>query len=94
MEDLPHLQVGRSYHGCGSFLRADVLCIGLLVAGGMDSHGSLFSSTEMMTTDSATWMLATPLPSARSGLKGVTVDNKVYMTGSYILYFNTVLYNI
>lgn len=80
MEDLPSLVVGRKEHGCGSYLREDGTQV-LLVAGGMDLKYNLFSSTEVLTSESTAWTLTTPLPSARMALRGVSVDNRVYMTG-------------
>ena len=57
-----------------------------MVAGGLlaDQFTSI-SSTEMLAPGSDSWTLATPLPSARTGLVGVTVDNRLYMTGKHII---------
>jgi len=79
--DMPSLLVARHRHGCGSFFRDDGSQV-LMVAGGLlaDQFTSI-SSTEMLAPGSDSWTLATPLPSARTGLVGVTVDNRLYMTG-------------
>ena len=54
----------------------------LLVAGGMDSpYDDPFSSTEVLTSDSPAWTMATPLTRAVWGVKGVTVSNILYLTG-------------
>merc|ERR1711892_541680 len=80
VEDLPQLIDGRDSHGCGSYLRVDGTQV-LLVAGGAGGgHGSL-SSTEVLTGDSPAWTKATPLPRALGGLRGISLDNIVYMTG-------------
>jgi len=79
-EDLPSLVVGRYYHGCGSYFRGDGTQV-LLVAGGWDEHPDRLSSTEVLTLDSPGWTLTTPMPRNLWGLRGVTVDGKLYMTG-------------
>ena len=58
----------------------------LLVAGGGNfrNQRTAMTSTEVFTPGSDTWTLATPLPQARSGLAGVTVDNRLYMTGTIL----------
>ena len=56
----------------------------ILVAGGLDNNYYHLSSTEVLTTDSPVWSMATPLPRAVYGVRGVTVGDTVYMTG--ILY--------
>ena len=52
----------------------------LLVAGGNNGHMHL-SSTEVLTMESPSWSLATPLPRALAGVRGVTVGGRLYMTG-------------
>ena len=39
------------------------------------------SSTETLTAGSSQWMEAGALPSARSDLRGVTIDNQFYVLG-------------
>ena len=56
----------------------------MLVAGGWDGTKFL-SSTEVLTTDSDTWTMSTPLPMAATGFKGVTVENSFYITGIIIM---------
>merc|ERR1711970_1493771 len=80
VEDLPSLLVGRTDHGCGSFIRSDGNMV-LLISGGFDGVFTMLSSTEMLVHGSAAWTPGTPLPQARQGIKGVTVDNRLYMTG-------------
>jgi len=81
VENLPSLLFGRHKHGCGSFIRDDGNQV-LLVAGGLlGDQDTSMSSTEVLAPGSDTWTLATPLPQARQGLAGVTVGNKLYMTG-------------
>ena len=52
-----------------------------LVAGGWDGSSSL-SSTEMLVgEDSKAWIMGKPLPFPRSGLRGVTIENRLLFTG-------------
>ena len=62
----------------------------LLVAGG--NNDAYLSSTEVLTVDSPAWTMATPLPRAVYGVRGVTLDNTVFMTG--IVYFTILNCNI
>ena len=55
----------------------------LLVAGG-DSGAwidSKLSSTEVLTADSSAWTVTNPLPRALTGLKGLNLGGRIYMTG-------------
>ena len=52
-----------------------------MVAGGLGSTNNYLSSTEVLTMDSHAWSMATPLPRAVSGVRGVTLDGRLYMTG-------------
>ena len=54
-----------------------------LVAGGIDAgFKNTFSSTEVYRE--GRWSTVGPLPAVVHGLKGVTVDNIVFMTGELI----------
>jgi len=81
LEDLPPLLVGRLGHGCGAYLREADRTQVLLVAGGYDSNGNSFLSTEVLSSTSTQWIESTPLPRNMWSLKGVTVGGKLYMTG-------------
>ena len=52
-----------------------------MVAGGVDSNYDTISSTEVLTTDSPAWTMATPLPRAVYGVRGITIGNIVTLTG-------------
>ena len=53
----------------------------LIVAGGQADRG-VTDTTEMFEVGlSSQWTFLAPLPAARAALRGVTVDNKVFMTG-------------
>jgi len=83
VQNLPSMLVARQHHGCGSFFRPNGDLV-YMVAGGNARNGfdySVTASTEMLTLGADTWVLATPLPSPRLGLRGVNLDNTVFMTG-------------
>ena len=52
-----------------------------LVTGG---YGSTYlSSTELLVETASAWIFTTgELPSARNGLRGANIENKIYMTGN------------
>ena len=53
-----------------------------LVTGG---HGSeRLSSTEVMPASGTSWSYVADLPGARYGLRGTTLNNQIFMTGSSI----------
>ena len=45
-------------------------------------NGNYLSSTEVLTLSEDTWKYSTSLPFARRGLAGISVNNKVIMTGT------------
>ena len=50
------------------------------MAGGSKGIDEL-SSTEILVTLAGVWRTVGPLPTAVSGLRGATLDNRVFMTG-------------
>ena len=52
----------------------------MLVTGGHTGGGHLFS-TELLVEATSAWVFAGELPSARGGLRGANIDNKIIMTG-------------
>ena len=55
-----------------------------MVAGGRISTANPYSpltSTEIFTKGSSSWTDVGPLPYAVFGLKGVSLENKIFMTG-------------
>merc|ERR1712131_279747 len=81
MEDLPELNDGRWNHGCGYFYNDDMQRV-FLVAGGWDGSNRL-SSTETLVEGGQAWNFQQPLPSGRTGLRGISLPNTVIMTGGY-----------
>ena len=56
-----------------------------LVAGGYDDD--YFSSTETLVEGGQAWNFQQPLPSGRTGLRGISLPNTVIMTGKIVLTF-------
>ena len=63
-----------------------------MVAGGEQTEGlrdwrdddyTRLSSTEILVTLAGVWRTVGPLPTAVWGLRGATLDNRVYMTGEW-----------
>jgi len=83
--ELAQLNNGRGGHGCG------LIDIGgkkaLVVAGGLGSPlpghkwGLPLDSTELLWEDSNMWEMVGPLPSARMGLTGASLDGQLFMLG-------------
>ena len=51
------------------------------MAGGGDIVFGSLSSTEILVTLAGVWRTVGPLPTAVRGLRGATLDNRIYMTG-------------
>ena len=52
-----------------------------IVAGGYSGSSSYLSSTEVLRAGGSRWRTGGALPSARYGLRGVTILNQFYVTG-------------
>jgi len=89
VEQLPDLLTGRYLHACGFFINNDKNKV-LLVAGGYNSD--YLKSTETLIIGSASWQTAGSLPNAVRGIRGVSISNKIILTGGYSgQYLDTVL---
>ena len=93
MGRLPDLNTEREDHACGHYLHngevvstniGSVVILAMcvveqvyIVTGGGDD------STETLTAGSSEWVEAGALPSARSYLSGVTIDNQFYVLGEW-----------
>ena len=53
------------------------------MAGGWDENTNRLSSTEILVTLAGVWRTVGPLPTAVRGLRGATLDNRIYMTGEW-----------
>ena len=47
--------------------------------------GPILKSTEILVDGENQWKFAGDLPSAMSGLAGITFKNKLFMTGQYLI---------
>ena len=98
-DNLPEMNEGRFYHGCGSYYSGGtkvsvvvvvVLCLTLvqviLVAGGVPGWGhrySYLSSTEKLMIGATAWTTANPLPRTLSSMGFIDMQNKIYLFGKY-----------
>jgi len=94
VEDLPSLNVARKDHGC-AYYRRDNNELVFLVTGGISCvHGictfrngykqARITSTEILPESASTWSFVGELPEAVSGIKGLTLNNNIFMTGGNI----------
>ena len=81
-QTLPDMAQTRFRAGCAKYEAAGGTGAVLIVTGG-GSRGQSLSSTEILTEGSLAWQEEQPLPVALQGIGGLTLDNKVFMTGRY-----------
>ena len=63
----------------------------LVTGGGRYSVGQVYlDSTEVL--EAGTWRITGPLPSARAGLRAVSVDNRIFIFGEICFYYIEDLY--
>ena len=55
-----------------------------LVTGGQEDGYDRLSSTEVLVDGTTAWMSAGELPVAMYGLKAVSLNNKIFITGNII----------
>ena len=93
-QDLADLLQGRWNHGCGHFTNRDNVEVKLqsclrnlslviqvfLVTGGFGG-GNYLSSTEILTEGDSSWTIVGNLPKAVWGIRGVSLNNRIIMTG-------------
>jgi len=82
MMDLRSLNTGRYEHGCGFYYK-DINELIYLVTGGRNSAGERILSTEIMSSSLARWSYVGNLPKATNGLAGISINNKIFITGGY-----------
>ena len=78
--DLPPMNHGRWFHGCGHFTNSPGGNV-LLVAGGYDGHNTL-DSCEILVDNAQRWTSISPLPMPIKYHVGASLYNKVFMTGA------------
>jgi len=79
VKNLPSLNDGRFQHGCAHYYNKDNTLI-YLVAGGYIGGGDT-DSTELLSESGNSWTYASSLPSSRRGLRGVSLNNNIFMIG-------------
>jgi len=72
---------GRGFHGCGHYIDGSGDMV-LLVTGGVIMANTLTASTELSINGLA-WSKHGDLPTPRHGLRGVSLNNNVFMTGGW-----------
>merc|ERR1712126_91222 len=77
--DFSRLTKSRLNHGCGHYINADYKMVYLVTGGG--SGPDLWSSTETLVDGASAWTSSGHLPVAMQGLRGVSLNNKILMTG-------------
>jgi len=80
---LPSLLEGRAFHACGHYINDDGNMVYLVTGGAINS------TTDTVTTELSIneepWIKSKfgNLPTPRHGLKGVSLNNKIFMTGGW-----------
>ena len=86
---LASLQSGRHSHGCAGYYREvfGEKSLVMVVAGGLNRFNRSLTTTERFEfNEGHDWNYVSPLPAPLAGLRGVTVDNTIFMLGrSYFL---------
>ena len=100
--ELPALNTGRDGHGCGHYINNDdkmvfiagnhyylyyYLCFQVYLVTGGIGGGDYLSSTEVLVDGTTAWMSARELPVAMFGLRGVSFDNNIFVTGNFIIQY-------
>ena len=78
------LHSGRHSHGCAGYYREvwGEKSLVLVVAGGLNRFNRSLTSTERYEfNEGHDWNYVSPLPAPLAGLRGVTVDNTIFMLG-------------
>jgi len=81
---LPNLNRGRYAHGCGYFISEEGNQVFLVTGGANPQNLNALESTEIYAVGDETWITlpgSGNLPSPRSGLKGASLNNRIFMTG-------------
>ena len=98
--EFPALITSRKFHGCGHYIDNDDNMVFIisnyyylynylhiqvyLVTGGWDGS-SILSSTEVLVDGTSAWMSSGELPVAMNTLKGVSLNNDIFVTGNIIV---------
>merc|ERR1719342_514219 len=87
--DLTSMNTGRRFHACGHYY-SDANELIYLVTGGYNGRNII--STEVMSASESTWSYVGNLPIAAYIMRGISVNNHIFLTGGYgVEYLNTIL---
>jgi len=81
LEDLPSLNDERHSHGCGHYYNSNNELVYLVVGG--SNLETITSSTETFTEGSSQWIVAAATPIEGMGIRGVSLNNEIFLTGGY-----------
>ena len=84
MSGMSSLQSGRHSHGCAGYYREvfGEKSLVMLVAGGLNRFNRSLTTVERYEfREDYDWNFVSPLPAPLTGLRGVTLDNKIFMLG-------------
>jgi len=81
LEDFPSLNDGRHSHGCGHYYNSNNDLVYLVVGG--SNLETITSSTELFTEGASQWMVAATTPIEGMGIRGVSLNNEIFLTGGY-----------
>ena len=79
VQTLPDMRQTRFRAGCAKYQTAGG--VGVIIVTGGGSHGQSLASTEILTEGSLAWQEEQSLPLALQGIRAVSLDNKVFITG-------------
>merc|ERR1719400_521641 len=81
---MPDLQTGRADHGCGYFINEENTKVLLVTGGSSDNgYGNDIDTTEVYVHATAEWKFSARLPGPRRGLRGISLNNSIFMIGGY-----------
>jgi len=79
VKSFPSLNTPRKSHGCGHYKNNDNKVVYLVTGGWI---GEYLDSTELLIEGDASWTISEKkLPTGRSDLVGISINNKIFMTG-------------
>jgi len=84
MMDLPNLNTGRGFHGCGHYLNEAKELIFLVTGGGGTNHPDdfhLLTSTEIISQYGSSWEFVGNLPKETYIMAGISLNNRVFVSG-------------
>jgi len=79
VKSLPSLNTPRDSHGCGHYINNENQVVYLVTGGWI---GEYLDSTELLIEGAASWIISDKkLPTGRLDMVGISINNKIFMTG-------------